>query len=106
MAAIIKEIRIDDETVFRLTVKDQAGAVVDLSDPATTVTLRIKKPSGAPYDVIPQFETDGADGKLLYQFGSGELDIKGLWHVQVCMDLPNVGKRKTTITPFEVFPNL
>lgn len=106
MATIIREIRIDDETTFRFTVKDQAGAPVDLSDPQTAITLRIKKPNSAAYDVVPQYETDGSDGKLVYQFGAGELDIKGIWQVQVSMDIPTTGKRKSTVVPFEVYPNL
>ena len=75
------EIHVDDEPILRATVKDQDGAVVDVSG-ATTLEIKLKKPSGTTNTRSAVLTTDGTDGRIQYQVAAGEFDEIGEWQRQ------------------------
>ena len=56
---------------------------------ATTKEYFIKRPNEVGVKVIAAFNTTGVDGKLRYIFIAGDLDIVGLYEVQVSLVTPN-----------------
>lgn len=99
-----REIRVYDQLKVELVVRDENGLLVDLSQ-AVLVTLKIRKPNGVLLERAISYKTDGTDGIILYQFGENEIDMKGLWKLQLYLELGS-GIRRSTIIPFEVYPNL
>lgn len=68
--------------VFRATVKDETGAVMDLSD-AESLTFAFRKPlttSAMEREAEPT--GDGSDGQIQYTTEAGDLDRAGPWSVQ------------------------
>lgn len=65
-------------TVFRLTVTDHDGDVIDISS-ADTKKIVFKKPNGQLSVKDAEFVTDGSDGKLQYTTVDGDLDYAGWW---------------------------
>lgn len=59
----------------------------DISN-ATTKEYFIKRPNEVGVKVTVPFNTTGADGKLRYIFIAGDLDIVGLYEVQVSLVTP------------------
>lgn len=74
-------------TTIRRTIKDQSGAVVDVSGATGSGGLirvfYLKPPSGTVKTVVTSFTTDGTDGKVQYQLLSGDIDETGPWQLQV-----------------------
>lgn len=71
-----------------LTIKDQDGAVVDVSG-ASAKTITFRKPDGSSVTKNLSFTTDGSDGKVEYTFQTGVLDTVGLWQYEVTITLPS-----------------
>lgn len=99
-----REIRVNDETRIDITVRDENNMPIDLSQ-AVAITLKVRKPDGSVVDRPVTFITNGEDGAISYQMTPGELDQKGIWRLQVYLELGS-GVRRSTIIPFEVYPNL
>jgi hypothetical protein len=77
----------DVGTVFRLEVRDQDDAIVDVSG-ATTMNITFKKPSGTTAVKTAVHATDGTDGLIQYITVSGDIDEAGVWQYQGFIDLP------------------
>jgi hypothetical protein len=100
-----EEIHVDDiGTVFRATVTDEDGNIVDLSS-ATTKTFLFGKPSGSVLTKSASFTTDGTDGKLYYTSIEGDIDSHGTWTFQVFVDFGST-QWYTNITKFKVYKNI
>ena len=59
----------------------------DISN-ASTKEYFIKRPNEVGVKVTTPFNTNGSDGKLKYVFIAGDLDIVGLYEVQVSLVTP------------------
>lgn len=93
----------DIGTKFEVTIKDNE-LIVDISD-ATTKEIIFKKPDDSVLTKPASFTTDGIDGKMEYSVVSGDLNVSGLWKLQVRIVTPS-GEWKTDITDFPVVDNL
>lgn len=71
----------DVGTVFRATIRDESGEIVNLSG-ATTIELEFRKPNGVILVKTASFATDGTDGKIQYISQIDDLDRVGRWTVQ------------------------
>lgn len=95
-------------TVFIFTVRDQAGAIVNL---ATAILLDAKFRAG-PVATTKTFTgtllTDGTDGKFFYATAAvGDLDVDHKsWQRQGDVDVPGLYTGRTEVKTFSVFPNL
>jgi len=99
------EIHKDDEPIIRATIKDQDGNVVDISG-ATDMNFVVLKPDRTTrMDVDATFTTDGTDGKMQYQFDTGELNQEGDFEYQGFVILPS-GPFHSDIYSFKVHRNL
>lgn len=99
------EIHINDiGTVFELTVKDSANAIVDLST-ATVLNITFKKSDDTIVTKTASLVTDGTDGKMQYITVAGDLDLVGLWKIQGDITSPS-WTGTTNIDTFTVYPNL
>lgn len=58
---------VGNKTMFRYTVQDQDGNVVDISS-ASVKQITFKSPHGTVYTYDASFYTDGSDGVLQYRF--------------------------------------
>lgn len=76
----------DIGNILILTVLED-DVVKDISN-ATTKEYFIKRPNEIGVKVTAIFNTNGVDGKLKYVFISGDLDIVGLYEVQVSLITP------------------
>lgn len=94
----------DIGTIFRVTITDQAAAVVDLSG-ATTKEIIFKKSDGSFVTQVAAFFTDGTDGIIQYITIADDLDLVGGWCIQGHVVLPT-GEWKTNIDTFIVNENL
>lgn len=74
----------DIGTVFTLTIKDDAGAAVNVSSAAGAGTKKIKflRPDGTVLEKTATFTTDGTDGKITCTSASGDLNQAGMWKMQ------------------------
>lgn len=68
----------DVGTVFELTVVDQDGDIVDLSN-ATTRQIIFRKPNGTTLTKTATVVTDGQDGRMQCISAEGDIDKLGLW---------------------------
>jgi hypothetical protein len=68
-------------TVFRGTVKDQDGSIVDIST-ASVKLMRFKKPGGTLVEKNATNTTTGLDGQMQYMTVAGDLDEPGTWEIQ------------------------
>lgn len=93
----------DEGTRLEITVKD-CEEVLDLSD-ATVKQILLKKPGGTLLTKSVSFVTDGTDGRVYYTTLAGDLDEKGLWKVQVHVELPT-GTWNSSIENLYVHENL
>jgi hypothetical protein len=76
------EIHVGDVgTVFEGLVRDELGAVVDLSS-ASAKEMVFRKPSGKVLEVDAGLLTDGQDGVMTYASVEEDLDESGDWQVQ------------------------
>lgn len=94
----------DIGTIFEYVVKNQAGAVENLSA-ADEVTLIWQKPSKVRVSLTPTKPNGGADGLIRYTTLAGDLDEAGDWRVQVYVSVDG-GEWHTDIGTFRVHNNL
>jgi len=99
----------DIGTIFEATIKDQAGAVVDIST-ATTKQILFKKPTGVVLTKTASFTTTGSDGKIRYTTIAGDLDVSGVWSTtnpgwqwEAYVVMPS-GSWHSDICQFSVYP--
>lgn len=71
----------DIGTTFKLTVKDEDDAVVDVSS-ASTKDILIEKPDASVLTKTSSFTTDGTDGIIEYSTISGDIDAIGKYKIQ------------------------
>ncbi len=71
----------DIGTVFRLTILDQDGAVVDVSG-ASVKKILFQSPGGVLDTQDAEFSDDGSDGQIEYVTVDGDLDETGVWSIQ------------------------
>ena len=94
----------DIGTIFRLTMTDSNGVVLDISG-ATTQEIVFEKPDGTLLTKTSVFTNTGTDGKMQYLSVSGDLNSRGIWHLQGHVILPG-GEWRSSRGHFEVLPNL
>ena len=94
----------DVGTIFRLTIKDQDGTVVDISS-ATTQEIIFQKPDGTSFTKTSVFTSDGTNGQTKYISVDGDLNVKGLWHIQAHVII-SAGEWHSSIKHFKVKPNI
>lgn len=94
----------DTKTVFEFQVKDQDGAVVDIST-ATTHEVTYKKPDGTTVTKECTI-TDGPNGVMQYLVETDFLDPVGDWRCQGHVVFPSGGTWKSDIRSFRVHENL
>jgi len=94
-------------TRFVFTIRDQSGAIKDVSS-ATVQKARFKaSPNVAAFERATTFLTDGTDGKLIYVTVAGDLPTAGpCWQRQAFVDLPGEGQFYSEIKDFPVKANL
>jgi hypothetical protein len=98
------EIHVDDVgTNFRVTIKDENDAAVDVS--TATVTFIFKKPDNSLITRSTTFVTDGTDGLVNYASVIGDLDQHGNWSLQAFVDYGST-EWYSDITKFKVYSNL
>lgn len=101
-----EEIRKDDVgTVFKLEIKDQDGAVVNVSGTSVPKDIIFRKPNGTILTKTASYTTDGSDGFIQYTTGSGDLTPVGNWEYQGFVSI-NAGSWKTDIKNFKLYKNL
>lgn len=93
----------DIGTVFILTIKDQDGAIVDLSLSSSKEIIFLK-PDLSSHTKTASFVTDGVDGKISYIATSGDLEQDGWWKIQGRVTF-STGVWSTNTTQFIVYPN-
>lgn len=79
--------------VLRLTVLED-GEAKDVST-ATSLEFEIRKPDGTTDTVTASFESDGTDGRLIYVFEDGDLDVAGDYFARVFFTLGGFTGRTT-----------
>ncbi len=98
-------IHVDDiGTVFEIELKDESGAVMDVSA-ATVKQIVFKKPDKTLLTKTAEFSTDGSDGKIRYVAIAGDLDQPKGWSIQGKVTLPS-GSWSSEIGAFTVEKNL
>jgi len=101
----INEIHVGDIGLqFRVTIKDENGAVKDISY-TTTRQFIFKKPDGTTVTKTALFLTDGEDGILYYNTVDGDLNLEGRWTLQVRL-VGTGSDKKTDVARFRVHDNL
>lgn len=93
----------DVGTPFTITVGD-ANGVLDIST-SSDKRIIFRKPDGSSTTVSGTFSTDGTDGKIVYTFQDGDLDVDGRWRVQAHLTFPS-GSWYTDVNIFRVHDNL
>ena len=100
-----QEIHVNDiGTVFRATILNESGVVVDLSS-ATLMQFTFKNNKISSFDRTCSFTTDGSDGKIEYTTVDGDLSVEGQWDMQANFTIPT-GSWHTDLHPFQVVGNL
>ena len=101
-----EKIHINDiGTSVRIQVQED-GVDVDISA-ATTLQIKLKKPSGILDTHIASFVTDGTDALMHYITASGDLDEAGTWRIQGFIIFPSSsGEFNTDTASFKVLNNL
>ena len=99
----------DIGTVFEVTMYDELGGIVDLSD-AGVMEIKWQRRNGAdPLVTVTNtavWKTDGTDGKMQYTTTTvAELDYVGKWFRQGYAEKPS-GQWNSDIQEFEVHENL
>ena len=94
----------DIGTVIEVTVKDEDGAIVNLST-ATVKQFIFDKPDGVNVTKTAVFSTDGVDGKLRYTLIADDVLLHGDWQLQVYIENPS-GKWHSDTQTFSVRENL
>jgi len=96
--------KLDIGTVFRATIKDGDGVVVDVSG-ASTKTLYFRKPDGTVLTKSASFTTSGTDGKIQWTTIANDLDTVGDWVVQGYVVLAS-GTWHSSVYQFKVVGNV
>lgn len=105
MSETIQEIReYDIGTKFLITMKDQDGDVLDISQ-ATSKKIYFQKPDGTTLNKDASFETNGDDGLIYYTSVENDLTPEGTWQIQAMVVLPD-GTWRSTIRSFQVHENI
>lgn len=95
----------DVGTVFKLTVKDENGDIVDLSA-ASSLQIKFKKPyANSAIVKTGVLDTDGTDGVMKYVAVNGDLDVAGTWNIQGHVIIGTLSL-STNISTFEVLATL
>ena len=77
------EFGLDDVgNILRLTVKTEDDEAKNIAG-ASALTYLLKKPDETVVELTASFDTNGTDGKVIYAFVAGDLDLVGLYEVQV-----------------------
>lgn len=95
----------DIGTVFELEVRDQDGAVVDISL-ATGLIILFESPAGVDKVKTAVLSGSGTDGKMRYVTVAGDLDEDGRWQIQGKVTFSAAQVFYTDIQSFTVQPNL
>lgn len=95
---------LDVGTIFRVTIQDFDGEVVDIS-PASTMELIFRRPNGSTFSRDASYYTDGTDGVIQYTSIAGDLNAVGTWKLQAKVTMPSVSWH-TEVGSFVVNPNL
>lgn len=98
------EIHVGDTTVFRVSVKDEDGAIIDTSA-ASTKQIWFRKPDGSVLTKTAAHYTDGSDGIMQYTATTSDLDAAGKWRIQGYVVIGSLTIH-TDISEFKVFANL
>lgn len=100
------EIHVGDVgTAFKITVKDEDEAVIDIST-ATLKQIWFQKADGTVVTKTASFVTDGTDGQMQYVTEDDDLDQTGKWKIQGYIEIGASRKVHTDISEFKVWPNL
>jgi hypothetical protein len=91
----------DIGTLIRITIKDQAGVVINLSN-ASEKVIKFRSPEQVTYEKTSAFTTDGSDGKIEYELVAGDIIVAGEWRVQCTIALPSLGEWNTDIVTMRV----
>jgi hypothetical protein len=94
----------DTGTVLEATVKDEDGAVVDIST-ATITNFLVRRPDNSLLTWSASFTTDGTDGKIQYTSASNTFNQDGNWRLQGRVAMP-LWSGRTDWYEFTVYPNL
>ena len=94
----------DIGTIFRLTITDTAGVVIDVST-ATVKFIYFQKPDGTKLKRTAAFYTDGTDGIIQYTAIAGDINAEGQWLVQGYVETSD-GKFFTLKSKFNVLNTL
>jgi hypothetical protein len=94
----------DIGTVFKATIKDEDGVVVDVSG-AGTLELVFRKPDGTAVVKTAVFTTDGEDGVIQYITIADDMDTEGEWRVQGYVKIAT-SEFHSDVHRFRVYPNL
>lgn len=99
------EIHVGDVgTIFEATVKDEDGAIVNISA-ATTLHMVFRRPNRHAVTKAATLSSSGVDGKMRYVAQVDDLDAAGLWSLQGFVVLPD-GAWHSDKTSFVVHANL
>lgn len=99
------EIHVDDiGTSLQLLVKDENGAIVDIS--TATLQVWIRKPDLSVLTKTGTLVNDGTDGLMQYVTVSGDLDTAGKWAIQGFVEFSNGTEFHTDVHHFRVYDNL
>jgi hypothetical protein len=94
----------DIGTVFEVTLKDETGAVLDVSS-ATVKQIVFQKPDKSLLTKTATFSSTGSDGKIRYVSQAGDLDQPKSWQIQAKVTMPS-GSWSSDIGTFTVDKNL
>ena len=94
----------DVGTVFKITIKDQDGVIVNIST-ATVKKIIFKSPWAASIIKDGVFFTDGIDGILTYTTVATDIGSNGEWKIQAMVTLPT-GTWYSEIGTFSVAENV
>lgn len=94
--------------VFIFTVKDETGAIVDLSTATQLDAVFRAGPNGTPKTFAGTLTTDGTDGKFQYvTAATTDLDVANdCWQRQGLVTVPGFYTGHTEVRKFPVKPNL
>ena len=94
----------DIGTVLEVTLQDETGAALDVSD-ATVMQIVLQKPDKTTVTKTAVHTTDGTNGKIQYVTVSGDIDQAKTWKIQGKVTLPT-GSWSSEIASFNVEKNL
>ena len=94
----------DIGTIFRLSIVDTDGEVVDVST-ATVKYIYFQKPTAVNVKKTAAFYTDGTDGIIQYTTIANDIAESGTWSVQGYVET-TLGKFFTVKSTFQVYKTL